>query len=372
VSFRRRPHPRAGLRVVGHPPAEPPPVPEAEAPEAPEPAPPALEPALVATAEPPPALRQSQIDLLEELTARWMKQARIAGAGPDATMFYAAPPPPPPPPREPAADVPDEVPPTEAEADQAADEAWSGVSDAPPRVVRDWASRHDPRSRDFDVRSRLRAVVPLQSFVRETGPVLDQGSVPPLSLRDASGCVGMACAAAANVLALAGASAYARPADVALLGKGDALALYDRAQDLDSISGKAYPGTSVLAGMLAGREAGLWPGFLWAFGLRDIAQALLQVGPVVIGVPWDEGLESPGPDGVAAPGGQSLGGHALALVGLRMAVAGRPGPFFVAQQSRGPAEGDGGRIYLHHKTLAGLLAGVGEAAIPIPPWGLAA
>lgn len=369
MSFRRRPHPRAGKRAVGHPPAEAPPPPEAEAPEPLE-----VEAArperLVATVEPPPALRQSQIDLLEELTARWVKQARIAGAGPDATMFYTAPPPPPPPPREPAGDVPAGA--VESPTGPAGVTPAPAVPAGPPRVIRDWASRHDPRSREFDVRSRLRAQVPLQSFVRETGPVLDQGSVPPLSLRDASGCVGMACAAAANVLALAGASAYARPADVALLGKGDALALYDRAQELDQISGKAYPGTSVLAGMLAGREAGLWPGFLWAFGLRDIAQALLQVGPVVIGVPWDEGLESPGPDGVAAPGGQSLGGHALALVGLRMAVAGRPGPFFVAQQSRGPAEGDGGRIYLHHKALAGLLAGVGEAAIPIPPWGLAA
>jgi hypothetical protein len=122
--------------------------------------------------------------------------------------------------------------------------------------------------------------------------------------------------------------------------------------------------------MKAGVEAGLWGSYLWAFGTRDIAQALLQVGPVVVGVPWNTGLEEPGPDGIAAPGGQSLGGHCLALVGLKMTVAGKGGPFFVAQQSRGPGEGDHGRIYLHHRHLAGLLAGVGEAAIPVPPWGI--
>jgi len=185
--------------------------------------------------------------------------------------------------------------------------------------------------------------------------------------------VGMAVAAAGNVLQLATypGGQYLAPERVpGLLSKDDALALYDRAQELDHLSGKAYAGTSVLAGMKAGVEAGLWSQYLWAFGTRDIAQALLQVGPVVVGIPWDTALEEPDQHGIVRPGGTPAGGHALALVEFRMTVAGRPGPWFGAQQSRGPLEGRGGIVYLHHKDLARLLAGVGEAAIPVPPGGV--
>ena len=49
-------------------------------------------------------------------------------------------------------------------------------------MLRDWASRHDPRSRDFDVKARLKARVPVQDRVWQIGPVFDQGTTPPLSL----------------------------------------------------------------------------------------------------------------------------------------------------------------------------------------------
>jgi hypothetical protein len=86
---------------------------------------------------------------------------------------------------------------------------------------------------------------------------------------------------------------------------------------------------------------------------------------VVLGLPWDAGLEEPDAAGVIRPGGASAGGHALAAVGLRTAVAGRPGPYFVLQQSRGVTEGQGGLVYLHHSHLSRLLAGRGEAGVPL-------
>jgi hypothetical protein len=219
-------------------------------------------------------------------------------------------------------------------------------------VIRDWSSRHDERSRGFDVSDRLSGRVPLQDKLWPVGPIFDQGTTPPLSLHDASGCVGMAAAAAANVLG-------------ATLSKDDALALYDRAQHLDQVSGEAYAGTSVLAGMKAGQEQALWPGYVWAFGTRPLAQALMQVGPAVIGIPWFTGMETPDAGGVIRPTGQPAGGHCMALVGLVTSRAG--GPYFVAQQSRGPKVGDHGLVLIQHKDLARLLAGIGEAAIPVPP-----
>jgi hypothetical protein len=53
------------------------------------------------------------------------------------------------------------------------------------------------------------------------------------------------------------------------------------------------------------------------------------------------------------------------VVGLRITVAGRPGPWFELQQSRGLAEGVAGRVYIHHRHLAQLLAGLGEAGVPL-------
>jgi hypothetical protein len=294
-----------------------------------------------------PPLSKQRIAKLEAATAIWIREVRQGGPGPDDTLLYASPRKPPPP------------------APRAALEQPS--SSEPPTVVRDWVSRHDLRSRGFDVSDRIKVRAPVQDRLWPAGPVFDQGTTPPLSARDASGCVGMAAAAAGNALRIQEAAAGGPRA--VHLTKDDALGLYDRAQDLDHVSGKAYAGTSVLAGMKAGQEQGLWGGYLWAFGTRDIAQAILQVGPVVIGIPWFEGMEDPDPAGVIRPSGKPAGGHALALVGLLASTPG--GPWFVAQQSRGATVGDHGRVLIHHRDLSKLLAGVGEAAIPVPNWAIA-
>jgi hypothetical protein len=86
----------------------------------------------------------------------------------------------------------------------------------------------------------------------------------------------------------------------------------------------------------------------------------------VIGIPWLSGMTEPGPDGIVTVGGEDLGGHALCLFAIRMKVAGRAGPWFGALQTWGEGIGDGGVIWFHHKDLAQLLHGQGEAAIPYP------
>lgn len=227
-----------------------------------------------------------------------------------------------------------------------------------PRRVLDWAGRHDERSRGYGVRGRLAGPAPLVDRIWAHGPILDQGTTPPLSLHDASGCTGHAGVAAANVLAIT----EDRPAD---LDHEDAMRLYELAQDLDEWPGDTYPGTSVLALMKAGVESGYWGSYLWAFGTRDLAQGLLQRGPAVIGIPWLAGMETPGPDGIVTVSGDQLGGHALCVSALRMTVAGKAGPWFGALQSRGPDHGDAGVIWIHHKDMATLLHSRGEAAFPV-------
>jgi hypothetical protein len=337
------------------------------------------------TAEPAPPLSPARIARLEALTAQWVRDVRVGGPGPDDTLLYAAPKqlPPVPPGR------------LEAQADRDLQRDLEAALEETPhqRVVREhvaaveaarpparvsaWASRHDPASLEYAVRDRLSRPVPLQDLLLERGPVLDQGTTPPLSVRDASACTGTAAVAAANVLELESSPVYSRPADAPLLGLEDARRAYRRAQELDHVAGVDYAGSSVLAVMKAGQEEGWWDRYLWALGgTRDIAQALLQLrAPVVVGVPWTTGLEEPDRHGVIRPTGTPAGGHALCVIGLRLQLRLHrtdvlPGPFFVLQQSRGEEEGDAGLVYLHHADLARMLAGVGEAAVPLPRWGL--
>lgn len=322
--------------------------------------------------EAPPPLSRLQVAKLEALTALWERQVRQEVPA-DATLVYGSPTLPPVPPSR-AALTPAPAP-AEGGPDPVAEPGPAPAAAVTvERRVSGWRSRHDPASLDYAVRALLHVPVPLQDRILETGPILDQGTVPPLDLRTASACTGMATVAAANVLELATAPPYAKPADVAFLTADDARSVYFRAQDLDAVSGHDYAGTSVLAAMKAGQEAGWWDTYLWALGgTRDVAQVILQLGvAVVVGLPWGPSLDAPDAAGVIAPTELDGSGHALAVVGIkRRAVDGRPGPWFVLQQSRGAGEGLAGRVYLHHAHLAGLLAGVGEAAVPLPRWGLA-
>jgi hypothetical protein len=251
-----------------------------------------------------------------------------------------------------------------------------GEGDAPPsgpllqaptvagRVLA-WASRHDPRSLDFLVRDRLAHPVPVQDLARPHGPILDQGTVPPLSIHDGSSCTGHMAANLANGLTIAGGPSNGGTSLGRMKTHDDAVDLYHLAQQLDDWPGEAYPGTSVLAAMKAGVKLGWWSSYVWAKGTRDIAQAILQVGMVGIGIPWLAGMMTPDAHGIISVTGSQDGGHAIALHAIARSVAGRPGPWFGALQTYGEEVGDHGVVWLHHADLARLLAGVGEAAIPL-------
>lgn len=346
--------------------------------------------AVAALQEEPPPLTSARILRLEALTAQWVRDVRVGGPGPDDTLLYGAPTLPPVPP--PASSwQPVESPPpavNQPEEAQARSDVERGTSTAamlkakglppgigaeparkPPVRVSDWVSRHDDRSLEYAVAEKLRRPVPVQDFLLEHGPILDQGTTPPLSVRAASACVGMAWAAAVNVLR---ARLIDVPGGPPPLDVDAARRLYDVAQGLDHVAGKDYPGTSVNAGAKAARELGYIGAYYWGLrGTRDVAQALLQLhAPVVLGVPWTSGLEDPDRHGVIRPTGTAAGGHALVAIGIRRQLrparaAVLPGPFFVLQQSRGEEEGDAGLVYLHHADLGRMLAGVGEAAVPI-------
>lgn len=228
---------------------------------------------------------------------------------------------------------------------------FTGEASARPYT---WAARHDPASfADYHVRDRLTGKAPLRDLLLPLPPALDQGAD--------GDCVGFGCTDAARILDL-----IRVPAAAELPGPADAVALYTAARKIDGEAATDPAGTSVLAGMKAGQADGYWGGYLWADGTSAIAQAMLQLHvPVVIGVPWHEAMETPGPGGVLTVAGGITGGHCVVVCGIKLrGPNGEPGPWFRILNSWGPAWGVDGCGWIFHRSLAALLHDEGEAAIP--------
>lgn len=178
--------------------------------------------------------------------------------------------------------------------------------------VFDRRASFDPRSLDYGIRTLL-AAKPARSYSWRHVQ-LDQGSE--------GACVGFSVAmeAAARPKPVFGdpCKKSFTTADVLRLNKL-ASAVYHRAQEIDEWPGEDYEGTSVLAGMKAGREMGWWEQYRWALGptaeaaADDVMRTVGRFGPVVMGTWWWSGMMAADADGFLHPTGRPLGGHAFLL-----------------------------------------------------------
>jgi len=216
----------------------------------------------------------------------------------------------------------------------------------------DWRPRYDERSRAYAAAPGV-TKLPTSGRLWEHGPVLDQGAE--------GACVGFGCAG----------EAAAQPVPLPDVTDEWALAFYRQAQQLDEWPGEAYSGTSVLAGCLAGRERGLWSGFRWAFSAAELAAAVVEQGPAVIGVQWRAGMyEAPG--GVVKVEGQVVGGHCLLVLGFLPSVPELDdAPGFLWLNSWGEDYGVAGTAWISVTDLQALVDAGAELAIPegraLPP-----
>jgi hypothetical protein len=189
-----------------------------------------------------------------------------------------------------------------------------------------------------------------------TGTVLDQG-------REGS-CVGHGWTA--ELLA------SPRPHKVdATTGHNYAVDIYRRAQLIDEWEGENYEGTSVLAGAKVVRERGYLDQYRWAFNIQDVRDAVITQGPVVIGIPWYEGMYETRESGLVDVSGDIVGGHCLTIVGYHpaMRITGEGWnerhKVFRWRNSWGPDYGLNGDGLIKYDDLAELLKDNGEACIAI-------
>lgn len=217
----------------------------------------------------------------------------------------------------------------------------------------DWVSNHDEESRNFPV-SALASSVPRRAKLWRPGRErLDQG-------REGA-CVGFAWTG--ELISSPNRTKLAN-------GDGFALELYREAQRLDVWPGENYSGTSVLAGAKASQKAGYIGEYRWAFGIEQVIDALISVGPVVIGIPWLSGMYETRPSGLVEVSGDVVGGHAITLTGYhpRMRIRGEGWhirhEIIKWRNSWGKGYGRCGDGYIRKDDLARLLSQDGEACVP--------
>jgi hypothetical protein len=147
------------------------------------------------------------------------------------------------------------------------------------------------------------------------------------------------------------------------LAEADALSLYEVATRLDSIPGHYPPddtGSSGLAVAKAAQRAGMISAYHHAFGLSAALHALSK-GPVIIGISWFDGFDTPvGASAELRISGSVRGGHEVALDAIDVEHG-----FVHGTNSWGLGWGNRGRFVMTFKTFGALLTDRGDVVVPV-------
>lgn len=218
----------------------------------------------------------------------------------------------------------------------------------------DWIPRFDEKSRNYPVRGILKKRK-RRDILWTPGPILDQMSE--------GACVGFGWTAQALATPFV-VNLKTLPGRAPKTPQPFARYIYKQAQKIDETPGENYEGTSVLAGAKAMVNQRAVVSYSWAFNIEDVIDALIQKGPVVLGINWYEGMYR-APSGVLKVSGQHVGGHCILAIGYTMssrALGGKPS--ITLQNSWGMGWGNAGLAEIAVEDLAKLLQDNGEACIP--------
>lgn len=147
--------------------------------------------------------------------------------------------------------------------------------------------------------------------------------------------------------------------------------MYHRAQQLDPWAGEDYEGTSVDAGFKAIRELGWIDAWKWLENATQVRDAVIQNGPVVLGINWYYDMYETRPSGLVTVGGQKVGGHCITIIGYHPSMRIRGEDWnerfevFKWKNSWGTDYGVNGIGYIKKVDLDELLIDGGEAAMAV-------
>ena len=219
----------------------------------------------------------------------------------------------------------------------------------------DWRPRFDERSRNFPISAVVRKTVRRKNRLWKVGPILDQGQE--------GACVGFGWTAEALATPVAVNLSKVK-ARVPRQPQPFAQYVYKFAKTIDEWEGEDYDGTSVLAGAKAMQTFALLKEYRWAFSIDEMIDGLISKGPVVLGIPWYEGMYE-APNGVLKVSGENVGGHCILAVGYTVSSQKLGGkPSVTLQNSWGKEWGINGLAEIEVSELEKLLKD-GEACMPI-------
>jgi hypothetical protein len=228
-------------------------------------------------------------------------------------------------------------------------EGWRRVRHIPERIIHGRRLgrhiEHDERSRAYEA---PRMVGPIRSVEwKRHCPAFDQGEL--------GSCTGNAMAG------LLMTEPFFTPGRE--LTEDDAVKLYSAATSLDRIPGHYPPddtGSSGLAIMKAAVRLGFIRAHHHVFSFAG-ALAALQSGPVIMGLPWYEGFDTPiGDRAEVCTSGEIRGGHEIEAYMLDIENG-----FVGFWQSWGPDFGDRGRFVMSFETLRRALKEDGDVTVAI-------
>ncbi len=136
--------------------------------------------------------------------------------------------------------------------------------------------------------------------------------------------------------------------------------VYSEAQKIDEWPGEEYDGTSVRAGAKVLQSKGFISEYRWAWDVDTLIEAILELGPVVVGTNWYEDMFNPDETGLIKVGGRVAGGHAYLINGVN-----KKKRLFRLKNSWGRNWGLKGHAYISFDDMSRLIAEDGEICLGI-------
>jgi hypothetical protein len=136
--------------------------------------------------------------------------------------------------------------------------------------------------------------------------------------------------------------------------------IYKEAQKVDEWQGESYNGTSVRGGAKYLKNTNKISSYYWGYNINTLISSVLNLGPVVVGTNWYNGMFYPDKNGLIRISGRIAGGHAYVINGVDTNKK-----LFRIKNSWGKNWGKAGSAYISFNDMTRLIRENGEICLAL-------